>query len=116
MSSQLRRHRVISNVAFPRDLDGVCIPLVGYSSAEIEGVVLLAAEYAQEGEVTATHFADALRDYLPSRDVEMIEYMELIAVFEASNRRMLPRKYANLGVEELQARLTALRARVGSRR
>ncbi len=116
VAAQLRRHRVTSEVAFPRDREGVSVPLVGYSSAEIEGVVLLAAEYAQDGAVTAAHFSDALRDYLPSRDVEMVEYMELIAVFEASNRRMLPRKYANLGVEELQARLTALRARVGSRR
>ena len=32
----------------------------------------------------------AIDDYLPSRDVKMLEYMELLAVFEASNRRMLP--------------------------
>ena len=36
----------------------------------------------------------AAADYLPSRDVELLEYMELLAVFEASNRRMLPAKYA----------------------
>ena len=28
-------------------------------------------------------------------DLEMLEYMELLAVFEASNRRLLPNKYAN---------------------
>ena len=30
----------------------------------------------------------------PSRDVELLEYMELLAVFEASSRRLLPAKYA----------------------
>jgi hypothetical protein len=46
----------------------------------------------------------------------MLEYMELLAVFEASNRRMLPAKYAEVPVDELQARLMALKALVGSRR
>jgi hypothetical protein len=46
----------------------------------------------------------------------MLEYMELIAVFEASNRRMLPKKYADLPVEELERKLAQLRARVGARR
>jgi hypothetical protein len=90
--------------------------MVGYSNADIEAVVMLAAEYAQEVPVGLTQFADAVRDYLPSRDVEMLEYMELVAVFEASNRRMLPKKYADLGMEELQQRLATLRAKVGSRR
>ena len=56
------------------------------------------------------------KDYLPSRDVQMLEYMELLAVFEASNRRMLPKKYADVPVDELQARLQLLKAQVGSRR
>jgi hypothetical protein len=42
--------------------------------------------------------------------------MELVAVFEASNRRMLPKKYADLGVDELQQKLAHLRAAVGTRR
>lgn len=79
-------------------------------------MVLLANDYAQEGPLTVSHFAEAIRDYLPSRDVDMLEYMELLAVFEASNRRMLPKKYADLGADELQEKLTALRLRVGSRR
>jgi hypothetical protein len=114
--AQLRRHALSGEAAFPRDRATVSAPLVGYSSAEIEAVVLLAAEYAGTAPITPAHFADAIRDYLPSRDVEMLEYMELIAVFEASNRRMLPRKYASLGVEELQRRLAILKQQVGSRR
>ena len=58
----------------------------------------------------------AVADYLPSRDIEMLEYMELLAVFEASNRRMLPAKYARLTIDELQSRLAELRGRVGRRR
>jgi hypothetical protein len=37
-------------------------------------------------------------------------------VFEASNRRMLPAKYARLTVDELQSRLADLRVKVGHRR
>jgi transitional endoplasmic reticulum ATPase len=58
----------------------------------------------------------AVQDYLPSRDVEMLEYMELLAVFEASNRRMLPKKYADLSVDELQARLQRGKLLIGNRR
>ena len=55
-------------------------------------------------------------DFDFARDRLMLEYMELLAVFEASNRRMLPKKYADVPVEELQAKLGLLRAQVGSRR
>jgi hypothetical protein len=60
--------------------------------------------------------AQAIGDYLPSRDRKMIEYMELLAVFEASNRKMLPKKYETMGAEELQARLDVLRLECGNRR
>ena len=42
--------------------------------------------------------------------------MELLAVFEASSRRLLPPKYATLTPEELDERLRRLRTTVGSRR
>jgi transitional endoplasmic reticulum ATPase len=116
LAAQLRKHRVKTTLELPRDRDAVCAPLVGYSNADIEAVVLLASEYAEEAPVDASHFGTAVHDYLPSRDVEMLEYMELIAVFEASNRRMLPKKYADLGVDALQERLALLRARIGRRR
>ncbi|MSP59326.1 MAG: ATP-binding protein [Myxococcales bacterium] len=94
--------------------------MVGYSNADIEAIVLLAADYASErGPDVAVGVGDLARatlDYLPSRDVEMIEYMELLAVFEASNRRMLPKKYADLPVDELQARMQLLKIKCGGRR
>ena len=65
---------------------------------------------------TTAHFVQAIADYLPPRDVEMLEYMELLAVFEASSRRMLPQKYAGISMEELQRRLAELKILCGDRR
>ena len=79
-------------------------------------MVLLANDAAQDTPVTVAQLQDAIHDYLPSRDSEMLEYMELVAVFEASNRRMLPKKYAELGIEALQERLKVLRVKIGNRR
>ena len=66
--------------------------------------------------VAADRFVRAAADYFPSRDVELLEFMELLAVFEASSRRLLPAKYANITPEELDARMRQLRMIVGSRR
>jgi hypothetical protein len=94
--------------------------VVGYSNAYLEAIVMLANDYSSErgpdAAVGADDLSRAVKDYLPSRDVLMLEYMELLAVFEASNRRMLPRKYADVPVDELQQRLGLLKAQVGSRR
>ncbi|HMI88936.1 MAG TPA: ATP-binding protein [Polyangiaceae bacterium] len=116
LAAQIRKHHVVTSVEFPRDTEALSAKLVGYSNADIEAVVMLACDYARDATVTLSHFVDATRDYLPSRDSEMLEYMELVAVFEASNRRMLPKKYADLPVEELEHKLAELRARVGARR
>ena len=95
--------------------------LVGYSNADVEAVVLMAnddaaREAGTETAVEARHFERAAADYFPSRDVELLEYMELLAVFEASSRRLLPAKYASMTPEELDLRLRQLRLTVGSRR
>ncbi len=123
LEAQFRKNHVTTELVFPRD-EAVVTPLCGYSNADIEAIVLTAADYAAQRDgssaldvaVTLADFSQAAKDYLPSRDVLMIEYMELLAVFEASNRRMLPPKYAQVPVEELQARLALLRAQVGNRR
>jgi len=95
--------------------------LVGYSNADVEAVLLMANDDAAregggEAEVTAVHLERAAADYFPSRDADLLEYMELLAVFEASSRRLLPAKYASMTPEELAARLRHLRATVGGRR
>jgi hypothetical protein len=116
LTAQLRRHAVAHALAFPRDREAVSARLVGWSNAEIEAVVLLAAGRAGSGPASAATFGEALRDYLPSRDDEMLEFMELLAVFEASSRSLLPRKYAGMSEDELRDRLSILRAKVGGRR
>jgi SpoVK/Ycf46/Vps4 family AAA+-type ATPase len=119
LKAQFRKQKVKAEIEFPRDLN-LLEPVVGYSNADLEAVVMLANDYAShrapDAPVTVDDFTKAVKDYLPSRDVLMLEYMELLAVFEASNRRMLPKKYADVPVEELQAKLGLLRAQVGSRR
>ncbi len=111
VNAQLRRHRVEHDLQFPRDRAAVSERLVSYSNADVEAVVLAAnglAETANES-VTAEHFTWALDDYLPARDARMLEYMELLAAFESSSRSLLPRRYADLDVDELQERLRSLR-------
>jgi len=122
LAAQLRKHGLGGLLEFPRDREGVSERLVGYSNADLEALVLLAGQYAAEetgGErapVSPAHLQRAVHDYLPARDLKMLEYMELLAVFEASNRRLLPQKYAALSEDELQARLALLRREVGGRR
>ena len=119
--AQLRKHKVKTDVDLAAIREGFGKKLVGYSNADVEAVVLLANDTAAreaggDAPVRAEHFLSAAADYFPSRDVELLEYMELLAVFEASSRRLLPAKYASMTPEELDARLRLLRATVGNRR
>lgn len=117
----VRKNRLRTDVDLASIRDGFSTKLVGYSNADVEAVVLLANDDAAreaggDAPVLAGHFVKAAADYFPSRDVELLEYMELLAVFEASSRRLLPAKYAHMTPEELDARLRLLRATVGTRR
>ena len=121
LAAQIRKHKLKTELEFPRDRIAVSSKIVGYSNADFEAVALLANDYSAEragpdAAITVLDFERAVEDYLPSRDTEMLEYMELLAVFEASNRRMLPLKYARLTLDELQSRLADLKGRVGHRR
>jgi AAA+ superfamily predicted ATPase len=85
--------------------------LVGYSNADLEAVVLQALAVAQRDDVDAgwKHFEEAANDYLPSRDARMLEYMELLAVFECSRRSMLPAKYRDLSSDQLRSALAQIK-------
>jgi SpoVK/Ycf46/Vps4 family AAA+-type ATPase len=113
LKAQLRRHRIEHSLEFPRDRAMISERLAGYSNADIEATVLLSNDIAsnQGSQVTAEIFDQAIRDYLPARDNAMLEYMELLAVFEASSRQMLPKRYQEMGLAELQSRLRELRIR-----
>ena len=117
----VRKNKIKTSVDFPSIREGFSQKLVGYSNADVEAVILLANDDAAreaggEAKVKQEHFLRAATDYFPSRDAEMIEYMELLAVFESSSRRLLPAKYASLTPEELDERLRLLRVVVGNRR
>ncbi len=117
----LRKNKIKTDVDLATIRDGFSSKLVGYSNADIEAVLLLANEDAAresggDAPVLDRHFLRAAVDYFPSRDAELLDYMELLAVFESSSRRLLPAKYASMTPEDLDARLRQLRAIVGGRR
>jgi SpoVK/Ycf46/Vps4 family AAA+-type ATPase len=115
----VRKNKISTDVDFTSIREAFSQKLVGYSNADVEAVVLMALDDAARDEVPtvgADRFIRAAADYFPSRDVELLEYMELLAVFEASSRRLLPPKYANITPEELDLKMRQLRAVVGSRR
>jgi len=117
--ASVRKNKVQTDIDFAAIRDDFSRKLVGYSNADVEAVILMANDdAAREGVKTvgAERFIRAAGDYFPSRDTELLEYMELLAVFEASSRRLLPAKYANITPEELDLRMRHLRALVGSRR
>ncbi|MEI6666994.1 MAG: AAA family ATPase [Acidobacteriota bacterium] len=119
--ASVRKNGVRTKVEFAALRADFSAHLVGYSNADIEAVILMANDDAAretggDAEVESRHFAKAAGDYFPSRDSELLEYMELLAVFEASSRRLLPAKYASMTPEQLDLRLRTLRVSVGSRR
>ena len=117
--ASVKKNKIKTNVDFESIRDGFSKKLVGYSNADVEAVILMANDDAARDEVqdvSADRFLRAASDYFPSRDAELLEYMELLAVFEASSRRLLPAKYANITPEELDLRMRQLRAVVGNRR
>ena len=78
--------------------------------------VMQAAQSGDQATVTKEFFIRAANDYFPSRDIELLDYMELLAVFESSSRRFLPLKYSGMSPEELDLKLRELRLKIGSRR
>jgi len=107
LDALVRRHGVSVSIDWSQSRATTSQILVGYSNADLEAIVLLANDIAHEegGAITAVLLARAIQDYLPSRDDTMLRYMELLAVFEASNRRMLPPKYRDLTNDQLENEL-----------
>jgi transitional endoplasmic reticulum ATPase len=117
----IRKNRIRTSVDLASIRPDFSAKLVGYSNADVEAVLLMANDDAAreadgDAPVTQQHLERAAQDYFPSRDAELLEYMELLAVFEASSRRLLPPKYASMQPEELDERLRRLRVIVGNRR
>lgn len=100
------------------DLGAIADGTQGHSGAELEAVLLAAASGAalEEREAIAqSDLTTAMHDVVPSRDVRMLQYMELLAVFECSARRMLPERYRDIDTGEVLERLDTLRLQLGRR-
>jgi transitional endoplasmic reticulum ATPase len=89
-----------------------------YSGAELEAVVLAAAAMAGDSDsdlIRQENLDQASKDVIPSRDTRMLEYMEMLAVFECSAKRMLPDRFKDLSTDTVQERIDALRMQLGRR-
>jgi len=95
-------------------LEKLCAPLEGYSNADLEALTLLALEFAEREKsvVDEKLFALAIDDFLPPREVAMLRYMEMLAVFETSRRSLLPQRFRALTPEQIQEKLTELRLHI----
>ena len=115
MQAQVRKNKL--TLAPDVDLAAAAARIPGYSAAEIEAVLLASAGIANGEDrevVSAADLDAAVTDVIPSRDTRMLEFMELLAVFESSTKRMLPARHQGLDTEQVQARLDALRSLLGS--
>ena len=84
-----------------------------YSNADLEAVALLAYDLARRAgrPVDEELFAQAATDFIPPREPQMIEFMELLAVQETSRRSLLPDRFRNMATSEIQERLALLAPR-----
>ena len=119
LKAQVRKHAV--HVDESVVWDEIKQGLKGYSAAEIEAVLLAAIRSAVQETDSASpllqtvHFERAIQDVVPTRDFRMIEYMEMMAVFESSSRSMLPDRFQSLTPNEIQEMLDSMRRRLGAR-
>lgn len=104
------RYRLGEAIDWAAARDTTSAKLVGYSNADLEAVCLLALNMAGEGStVDRACFEAAIADYVPARDAGMLEYMEMLAVFEASRRSMLPQRYREMTQDDFNLRLRELK-------
>ena len=118
----LKRHKIETDMTNEEKL-AIMKGLDGYAAADLEAVILLAYDDFQ-GEIcppgveampermTAPFLERAAQDFMPTREIEMIEYMQLLAIYEASNRRMLPPAYRDIEVQDLNRKIHEKRAQL----
>lgn len=93
--------------ASPEEMLTLCDTLTGYSNADLEALALLAVEQArnQGSGVNASALNAAAHDFMPPQERDMIEFMELLAVSETSRRSMLPKRFRDMAVADIQRHL-----------
>jgi ATP-dependent 26S proteasome regulatory subunit len=104
-------------VASTEALLTLCETLVGYSNADLEALALLAVELArnQKAPLDATVLKAAAEDFMPPQERDMIEFMELLAVSETSRRSMLPKRYRDMAIADIQSNLLNAKRRALAR-
>ncbi len=116
LAAVARRNQLV--LAAGADFERAAVDTEGYSAAELESVVLAAGARAAEAghaHLEQTDVDEAVADVIPSRDTRMLELMEMLAVFEASARRMLPERFQGMSTDEVHARIDHLRVILGPR-
>jgi SpoVK/Ycf46/Vps4 family AAA+-type ATPase len=111
-----RKHKITINANV--DFTSAAEKTNDYSSAELEAIVLAALsklERNQPDELLQEHLDASVEEIIPSRDQAMLDYMEILAVFECSSRAMLPDRYRDLSKDEIRSRLASCRAKITSR-
>lgn len=95
-------------------LEAICANLEGYSNADLEAVALLALDLASRAgqPIDETFFAEAVADFIPPQEHDMIRYMELLAVAETSRRSLMPPRFKSISAADLRAELSALRLKI----
>lgn len=100
-----------ASLATPEEMLTLCDRLGGYSNADLEAVALLAVEFALNDSVPLD--ADALQraidDFMPPQERDMINFMELLAVSETSRRSMLPQRFRDMAIADIQSNLLQAR-------
>ena len=103
--------------ATAKELLTLCDTLIGYSNADLEALALLAVEQAHQSRtplgIAALNAAAA--DFMPPQERDMIEFMELLAVSETSRRSMLPKRFRDMAIADIQSNLVAARRRALNR-
>lgn len=104
-------------VASTEELLTLCETLVGYSNADLEALALLAVELArnQKMPLDAVALKSAADDFMPPQERDMIEFMELLAVSETSRRSMLPKRYRDMAIADIQSNLLDAKRRALAR-
>ncbi len=99
------------------DLITACATLDGYSNADLEALALLAVGFARGAgkALDVTLLAQASADFMPPQEHDMIRFMELLAVSETSRRSMLPKRFSEMPISEIQTSLAQAKSRALSR-
>ncbi len=89
----------------------------GFSPAELNAVLTQARWFALEDNstvITFDHLMRAATTYTPSRNEQMIAYMEALAALECTDQRLLVSPYSEMSREELMRRTRELRFELAS--